>query len=103
MNLIAEYIQVALLIAIIGYIWKTTRDMRKEHREDCAEMRESMARGTIKSVVLETKLNIFLEHSGFSIPKVDRAIRDHFEELAQNDTPMVGCIRINELYKDKEG
>jgi len=101
MNLIAEYIQIALLIALIGYVWKTTKDMRKEHEEDCNNLREDQAKGTIRAVVLETKLNIFLEHSGFSIPKVDRAIREHFEELAQNDGPMIGCIDISKLYKEE--
>jgi hypothetical protein len=52
---------------------------------------------------VETKLDIFLEHSGFDMPKVNKAIKEHMAELAEDGKPSVGgCINIKELYKEGE-
>lgn len=102
MNLIAEWISVALLIALIGYMWQTTRALRNEHKKDYNVLRDEHQKDTVRLVKLETKMDIYLEHAGFSVPKIDRAIKQHMEELQQNDRPAVGCINISQLYKDKE-
>lgn len=87
---------VIILIGIFsGVIAKFIHDLKtdyKEVREQCYELKS-------KSVKLETKMDIYLHHAGFDLPKVDKAIRDHMEELQQNDRPTVGCINISSLYR----
>jgi|GEM_PF-5857465 len=51
---------------------------------------------------VETKIDIYLDSQGFDIRKVNRAIKDHKDELKKNNRPSVGCINVKDLYKDKE-
>lgn len=54
-----------------------------------------------RTTALEVKMDIYLEHAGFDVPKVNGAIRMHMEELKTKDRPSVGCIDISKLYKDR--
>jgi hypothetical protein len=56
-----------------------------------------------KQIVTETKLDIFLAHSGFDIAKVNSQIKSHKDALKANDQPSVGgCINLKDMYKEKE-
>jgi peptidoglycan hydrolase CwlO-like protein len=50
---------------------------------------------------VEAKLDMLLHHAGFDVHKVNKAIKEHKEELEENGRPSVGCINITELYQDK--
>lgn len=49
---------------------------------------------------VETKMDIYLDSVGLDIQKVNRAIKEHKEELEQNGRPSVGCISVKSLYKE---
>jgi len=55
-----------------------------------------------RTTYIETKVDIYLEHAGFDVHKVNSAIKNHLDELMQNDRPSVGCINVKELYRAKE-
>jgi hypothetical protein len=58
-----------------------------------------------RQIITETKLNMLLHHAGFDIPKVNKAIKEHkeeLEELQNNGSPNIGCINIKDLYRNKE-
>ena len=50
--------------------------------------------------VVETKMDIYLDHSGFDVPKVNETIKKNIKELKKNNRPSVGCINVKELYKE---
>jgi hypothetical protein len=56
-----------------------------------------------RMTVVETKMDIYLDHIGFDVPKVNETIKKNMKELKKNNRPSVGCINIKELYRDKEG
>lgn len=56
-----------------------------------------------RTTYIETKVDIYLEHAGFDVRKVNSSIKDHIDELMQNGRPSAGCINIKELYKTGEG
>jgi len=56
-----------------------------------------------RTTYVEAKVDIYLDHAGFDVQKVNRTIKDHIEELMQNNGPSVGCINVKELYKTGEG
>jgi len=45
-------------------------------------------------------VDMLLDHSGFDMRKVNRAIKDNLDEIKRNDKPSVGCINMKELYKE---
>jgi len=51
---------------------------------------------------VKAKLDILLELGGLDIHKVNKKIKEHMDELKQDGEPSVGCIKIEELYRDKE-
>lgn len=65
--------------------------------EAASQQRERL-RETV--IVMETKLDMILDRQGYDVHKVNRAIKEHMEELKQNGTPSVGCIHPNELFKE---
>ena len=52
-----------------------------------------------KCTYVEAKVDIYLDHAGFDMQKVNSAIKTHLDELMQNGRPSVGCINVKELYK----
>lgn len=57
----------------------------------------------LRQTRIETKLDIFLDQQGFDVMKVNSKIKEHIEELKQNDVPHVGgCIKVKELYKEQQ-
>lgn len=48
---------------------------------------------------VETKMDIYLDHVGLDVRKVNGAIKTHLEELKKSNGPTVGCINTKELYK----
>jgi hypothetical protein len=56
-----------------------------------------------RQTIVETKLDMLLDHEGFDIHKVNKAIKEHkeeLEEMQENGRPSVGCINVKELYKE---
>ena len=54
-----------------------------------------------RQTVVETKLDLLLTHNGFDMQKVNKAIKEHKEELEESQkrgTPSIGCINVKELY-----
>lgn len=104
---------IGVLITILGVgvplFVKALRDMRKDHTIDMKELRDGMDNthnqcDKIKEreIVVETKLDILLDDRGFDIQKMNRKIKEHMDELKDNNKPSIGCIDIKELYRNKE-
>jgi hypothetical protein len=72
------------------------KDMRKLHDNTHSQCDKLNDRQTI----VETKLDMLLDAGGFDIHKVNRTIKEHMEELKENDKPSIGCIDIKKLYKE---
>jgi hypothetical protein len=89
------YVLLAILVTLIGITAKLFSDARKS-RDELSKRCNELGNSVIK---IETKLDIYLDHSGFDVPKVNRKIKEHMDELKQNDKPSVGCIHVKELYK----
>jgi hypothetical protein len=87
----AAYVLLAVVIALIGVVAKIIHGIHKK----CHETSEGL-------IAVETKMDIYLEIAGLDVQKVNRAIKEHKDELKQNGKPSVGCINIKELYRDKE-
>ncbi len=86
----------AIVICLIPVGAKIVTRMQKkfdEAQKHCNKISDRV-------IVVETKLDIYLDHSGFDIRKVNKAITDNMEELKKNDKPTVGCIHVKELYKE---
>jgi hypothetical protein len=99
----AVYVLLSIVIAIITVgipLFITAfKDVHKAIRNthgQCDKISE-------RQVATETKVDILLEIAGLDNHKVNRTIKEHMEELKQNDKPSVGCININELYRAKPG
>jgi hypothetical protein len=59
----------------------------------------------LHQVRFQTMVEMLLDHAGFDMHKVNKAIKQHEEELKQlqtNGGPSLGCIDTKQLYKDKE-
>jgi hypothetical protein len=88
-------IVVTILVALIGVgggsLWHVHKRIDSA-KEQCSKISDHV-------IIIETKLDIYLEHSGFDVQKVNKAIKENMEELKRNDKPTVGCIHIKELYK----
>jgi len=94
----AVAVLLAIVIALIPVLRSENKSIKKSVKDlenQCNDIHEHQ-------VVAETKLDIFLEHSGFDLKKVNNKITEHMEELKNNDKPQIGCINIKELYRDKE-
>ena len=86
------YVLLAVIVVVIPLAVKAF----KEVVNHCNKIDQRMT-------VVETKLDIFLDHNGFDVSKVNKTINEHIGELKKNDKPSVGCINVKELYRDKEG
>lgn len=91
MEQVLSYIVVALLGIITTVGAKTYTEFKRTFTDTCKHTDDRM-------LVMETKMDIYLAHAGFDVQKVNRAIREHKEEIAQNNKPSVGCINVKELY-----
>ena len=95
-----EVVITVLLGVLIAHSWRATRKLDERQRTDHNDLVNKCHTLAKLMVKVETKTDIYLEHAGFSVPKVDRAILLHLEELERNDRPRLGCLDIRELYKD---
>lgn len=100
MEVILNVLVAVLLGIMIGTSAKANQDLKKRHIEDNNRLQDTCMNLTERLIKLETKTDIFLDHAGFSVPKIDRAIREHMEDLKENDRPTVGCIDYKSLYKE---
>jgi hypothetical protein len=94
----AAYVLLAVVIALIGVAAKALADIRSELKESV----KSQGKLGNRMTYCETMLTIFLHHAGFDTDKVKKAIKEHADELQENGGLGVGCIKIEELYRDKE-
>jgi hypothetical protein len=85
------YIVLVVVIALIGIGAKALNDLRNK----CDKTNDGL-------ISVKTKLDILLEIGGLDPHKVNKAIKEHMDELKQDGQPSVGCINIKELYRDKE-
>jgi hypothetical protein len=81
----------------IPLLVKEFKDMRKLHDNTHSQCDKLNDRQTI----VETKLDMLLDSSGYDIHKVNRAIKENMEELKHNDKPSIGCIDIKKLLKEE--
>lgn len=93
---------VAVLLAIVIALIPIFRSENKAIKKSIKDLENHFNDINKHQVVAETKLDIFLEHTGFDINKVNRTIKEHIEELKNNDKPHVGCINVKGLYRDRE-
>lgn len=86
------YVLLAVVIALIGVSAKALNDVHNK----CNKTNDGL-------IEVKTKLDMLLEIAGLDLRKVNRAIKEHRDELKKNGAPSSGCINIKELYRDKEG
>lgn len=86
------YVLLVVVIALVGIAAKELSDVRNRTNKTSEGL-----------IAVKAKLDILLELGGLDPHKVNRAIKDHMDELKQNGAPTSGCINIKELYPDKEG
>jgi hypothetical protein len=99
----AIYVLLVIVIAIItvgiplfvNAIKDVNKAIRNTHGQ-CDKISE-------RQVAVETKVDMLLEIAGLDNHKVNRAIKEHMEELKNNNQPSVGCINMKELYREKPG
>lgn len=91
----AVYVLLAIIIVTIPILVKEIKDIHKAISNTHGQCDKISERQT----VVETKLDIYLDHAGFDVHKVNRVIKEHMEELKQNDNPSIGCIKVKELYR----
>jgi hypothetical protein len=98
----AIYVLLSIVIAIITVaiplFVNAIRDVNKSISNthgQCDNIKE-------RQIASETKLDILLEIAGLDNHKVNKAIKEHMEELKDNNKPSIGCINMKELYRDKE-
>jgi hypothetical protein len=92
-----------VIVVAIGLFINSLRDLSKRMKEGYDNTHGQCDKINDRQTVVETKLDIFMEHLGFDVNKVNRVIKEHMEELKKNDKPSVGCINIKELYKETGG
>ena len=100
MEILADWAVVIIVGIGTALIGKFVYGLKKKHEEDYKELLSKCIKITEKTIALETKLDIYLDQAGFDIAKVDRAIREHIDEIESNDRPTVGCLNIKSLYKE---
>ena len=92
---------VYILLAVIGILVPVLAFEIRDLRKGIANTHSQCDKITEREIVVETKLDIFLDHAGFDVPKVNKTIKEHMNELKKNDKPSVGCINVKELYRTK--
>lgn len=107
-NLLMGVIGVLITIMAVGVplFVKALRDIKKEVKEQLKTVSDGLDNthsqcDKIKDrqIINETKLDMLLDEKGFDIRKVNKAIKEHMDELQENNTPSIGCINIKELYR----
>jgi len=88
----SAYVLLVIVVALIGIAAKVLTDVSNK----CNKTHNGL-------IVVTTKLDLLLELGGLDNRKVDKAIKEHMEELKQNGKPSIGCINMKELYRDKPG
>jgi hypothetical protein len=94
----AEAVLLAILVVLIPLFFRGLTKIQ----EKCDTRSKNINDRLIST---ETKMDIYLHHSGFDVGKVNKAIKEHkeeIEELKQNGSPAIGCIDIESLYRAKE-
>jgi hypothetical protein len=89
-----------IVTVAIGLFVNALRDLRKDLKSQSDNTHSQCAKITERQAVVETKVDMLLDHSGFDMRKVNRAIKDNLDEIKKNDKPSVGCINIKELYRE---
>ena len=99
----AVYVLLSIVIAIITVaiplFVNAIKDINKavnNTHDQCDNLKE-------REIAVETKLDMLLEIAGLDNRKVNRAIKEHMDELKNNNKPSIGCINIQELYRAKPG
>jgi hypothetical protein len=87
----ATTVLLAVIIALVGVAYKVINDVHKK----CDKTTEGL-------IGVKAKLDILLELGGLDIHKVNKAIKEHINELKQDGAPSTGCINVKELYRDRE-
>jgi hypothetical protein len=82
------YVLLIVVVALIAIAAKAISDVNKK----CNKASEGL-------IAVATKLDILLELGGLDIHKVNKAIKEHMDELKKNDRPSIGCINVKELYR----
>jgi hypothetical protein len=88
----SAYVLLAIVVALIGIAAKVLTDVSNK----CNKTHEGL-------IAVTTKLDLLLELGGLDNHKVNRAIKEHMEELKDNNKPSVGCINMKEQYRTKPG
>lgn len=83
---------VVLLAIVVCFIPVATKTV--------SQVQKKISGITERMIKVETKLDIYLDHAGLDVRKVNKAIADNIEEIKKNDKPTVGCINVKELYKE---
>lgn len=86
---------IAVLLAIIVVLIPLAIKAFKDTHTRCDRINNRVT-------IVETKLDIYLNHAGFDINKINRAIKENIEELQQGDSLSIGCIDVKDLYREKE-
>lgn len=94
---------VYILLTVIGILTPVLAVEMRDLRKGITNTHSQCDKIDTRQTILETKLDIFLDHSGFDVQKVNKTINEHMEELKKNNKPSVGCINIKELYRTKPG
>jgi hypothetical protein len=89
-----------IVTVAIGLFVNALRDIRKDLKREMDNTHGQCNKISERQAVVETKVDMLLDHSGFDMRKVNRAIKDNLDEITKNDKPSVGCISIKELYKE---
>lgn len=99
----AVYVLLSIVIAIITVAIPLFVNAIKDLNKAVNNTHGQCDKINDRQTVVETKLDIFLHHAGFDVHKVNKVIKEHMEELKQNDKPSIGCINVKELYREKPG
>jgi hypothetical protein len=99
----AVYVLLSIVIAIITVCIPLFVNAIKDLIKAIGNTHGQCDKISERQVAVETKVDILLEIAGLDNHKVNRTIKEHMEELKQNDKPSVGCINIQELYRTKPG
>lgn len=91
---------VYILLAVIGILVPVLAFEIRDLRKGISNTHSQCDKINDRETVVETKLDIFLDHAGFDVNKVNRTIKEHMDELKKNDRPSVGCINVKELKKE---
>jgi len=76
--------------------------LKQEHKEELSKVNAQCAKIQKRLVVMETKQDIYLTELGFDVHEVNTAIKEHMEELENNEKPSIGCLEIGKLRRQRE-